>query len=214
MTYIRSCFRSTLILLAALSMFPLDASSDENNLPPFGRDTVLVWKTRNTGMESTFIVRIASFSPDRFLEWESQNNQGTVFMPSRDIQEAKDYVSRDLFEGGVDKRSKKNTTLWLSRRIYRELKSKGKAKCRLDGVGATFEFLGRGSLTVEVNGIPRELAVIKASDGRGAEFWFLDREENPQRDQKMGNQLTVLAPCVGGRHHWAHWADSFHWVAI
>lgn len=178
MTYLRNHFRSALIILTALMVLGLNASSDDNNLPPFGRDTVLIWKIKNADVESSFVIRIASFSPDRFMEWESENDQGTVFMPLRDLQEAKGYASRSLFEAGVDKRSKKNTTLWLSRQIYRELKSKGKAKCRLDGVGGAFEYLGQDSLTVEVNNTAKELPVIKATDGRGSEFWFLDQEEN------------------------------------
>ncbi len=172
-------FHCALIILAVVMVFSVNVSGDDSNLPPFRRDTVLVWKIMNADVESSFVVRIASFSPDRFMEWESENNQGTVFMPSRDLQDAKSYTSRSLFETGVDKKSKKNTTLWLSRQIYRELKSKGKAKCRLDGVGGTFEYLGQDSLAVEVNKSIEELPVIKATDGRGSEYWFLDQEDNP-----------------------------------
>jgi hypothetical protein len=179
MTYSRNRFNGALTILAALMVFSVGFSSDQNNLPPFGRDTVLVWKIMNADVESSFVIRIASFSPDRFMEWESENNQGTVFMPASDLQNAKGYSSRSLFEAGVDKRSNKSTTLWLSRKIYRELKAKGKAKCRLDGVGATFEYLGQDSLTVEVNKSAENLPVIKATDGRGSEYWFLDQEDNP-----------------------------------
>jgi hypothetical protein len=206
MTNIRNCFRGILTIPVVLTIFNLAASADKNNLPPFGRDTVLVWKSQIGNMKSSFVVRIASFSPDRFVEWESENNQGTVFMPSRDLVEAKDYVSRDLFEGGVDKRSKKNTTLWLSQRIYLELKSKGKAKCRVDGVGATFEYLGRDNLTVEVNGTPRELAVIKASDGRGDEFWFLDQVGNPLMvKHAVRNYTQTLSVISTDRHNTLRW---------
>jgi hypothetical protein len=95
MTNIRNCFRGILTIPVVLTIFNLAASADKNNLPPFGRDTVLVWKSQIGNMKSSFVVRIASFSPDRFVEWESENNQGTVFMPSRDLVEAKDYVSRE-----------------------------------------------------------------------------------------------------------------------
>ncbi len=196
MTNFRECFQSA-FMIAALMIFQQGANTAENNLPPFGRDTVLVWKMTNPGLESNFVVRIASFNPDRFMEWESESNQGTVFMSSRDIEEAKGYVNRSLFEGGVDKRSEQNTTLWLSRRIYQELKSKGKVKCLLDGVGGAFESLGQDHLTVEVNSTPRELTVIKATDGRGSEFWFLDREDNPlmvkQVIRNYSQTLTVIS---------------------
>lgn len=179
MTYLQNRLLHALMGFAALTAFNLNSFIDANDLPSFGKDTVLVWKIQNVNFESSFVVRIASFSPDRFIEWESGGDQGTVFMPVHDIQEAKGYVTRSLFEGGVDKRSKQTTTIWLSQRIYKGLKSEGKAKCRLDGIGGALLYLGQDSLTVEVNRTPRELPVIKASDERGAEFWFLDREDNP-----------------------------------
>jgi hypothetical protein len=179
MTFFRNPLDGVLIFLAAMIMLHPGLSAGEDDLPAFGRDTVLVWESSNSGPDSRFVVRIAIFSPDRFLEWESEKNQGTVYMPSRDIRDGKGFVTRNLFEGGVDKKSKNNTTVWLSRRIYRELKSDKKAKCRLDGVGGKLEYLGQDSLSVQVNGVQKKLPVIKASDGLGSEFWFLDREENP-----------------------------------
>lgn len=196
MTYLGNGFRGVLLIMTILVPCSLSPSADKTNLPPFGRDTVLVWKIENSELESSFVVRIASFNPDRYIEWESENSQGTVFMPSRDIQEAKGYDSRNLFEGGVDRKSKKNTTLWLSRRIFEDLKSKGKAKCRLDGVGGAFNYLGLESISIDVNDTSRELPVIKASDGRGSEFWFLDQEENPLMVKHMfrnySQTLTVI----------------------
>lgn len=197
MTYSINLFRYALITLAVLMIFSFSVSGDDSNLPPFGRDTVLVWKIMNADVESSFVIRIASFSPDRFMEWESESSQGTVFMPLRDLQEAKGYASRSLFEAGVDIRSKKNTTAWLSRKIYHELKSKGKAKCRLDGVGGIFEYLGQDSLTVEVNKAAIELPVIKASDGRGSEFWFLDQEENPLLAKHVFRHYSKTLSVIG-----------------
>ena len=101
MTFLGYGFRGASLIIIILIIFGLSPAADITNLPPFGRDTVLIWEIKNADMESNFVVRIAIFNPDRFIEWESENNQGTVFMPSRDIQEAKGYDSRSLFEGGV-----------------------------------------------------------------------------------------------------------------
>ena len=163
-----------LLLMAAFYSF-----SSEEVLPLFGRDTVLVWQTKNLNFESTFVARIATFYPDRFIECESREVQGTVYMRSEDIENARGFVNSRLFEGGVDAKSKKTTTLWLSRKLFQELKSKGKAKCQLDGIGSEFKYQGKDQLKVEVNGNLTILPVIKVSDGRGAEFWFLDQEDNP-----------------------------------
>ena len=148
-------------------------------MPPFGRDTVLVWKIQNQNLDWELVVRIAEFSPDRYVEWEDTSSQGTIFMPFKDVQAAKGFGSTDLFESGVDSKGKNATTLWLSQRIYRELKNQGKVKCELDGITNVMTYRGNDLLTVEVNRASIKLPVIKASDNQGSERWFLDREENP-----------------------------------
>jgi PAS domain-containing protein len=169
------------ILIAVLLPFtaPAGSLSEGNPLPAFGQDTVLVWKIQNQEFSSDFVVRIAGFSPDRFLEWEDASAQGTIFMPSRDIEGAGGYTSAHLFSAGADTRSRNTTTLWLSRSIFRELKEKKRAKLAIDGVRGLMTFQGEDQLIVEVNRASLALPVIKVSDDRGAERWFLDQEENP-----------------------------------
>jgi hypothetical protein len=151
----------------------------ENNLPVFGKDTVLVWKLQNQDYLAEFVVRIAEFAPDRFLEWEDSNSQGTIFIPSHDVLSARGFSSTNLFSSGMDTRGRDATTLWLSQRIYRELKENKKAKCNLDGVSAWLEYRGAAEFETEVNRKSMMLPVIKVSDDRGGERWFLDQEQNP-----------------------------------
>jgi hypothetical protein len=194
------------VILPALIAVVPGSASDEDNLPVFGRDTVLVWKIQNRNFDSKFVVRIAQFYPDRFLEWEDTTTQGTIFMPSTDIQEAKNYVSQSLFEAGSDTRSKNATTLWLSRRIYRDLKKNGKAKCQLDNVTGSLVFLGGDQITIDVNRSSRELPVIKVSNGRGSELWFLDQEENPLLVKHMIREFKqVLTSITTDRSNTLRW---------
>ena len=148
-------------------------------LPEFGRDTVLVWEIELQNSTAGFVARLAEFYPDLLMEWEDSRFQGTVLMSNSDILEAKGYVTKKLFEPGVDTRSKDTTTLWLSRRIFRELKEKKKVKCAIDGVSGRMTYEGGGEILVEVNGAPMKLPVIVVRDDRGSERWFLDMEENP-----------------------------------
>ncbi len=174
-----NCFIRFLCAVSVLYGFTFQASIAENTLPPFGRNTVLVWKAQSTSFEECFTVRIAEFSPDRYVEWENEKTQGTIFMPEKDVQEAKGFVDSSLFVAGVDKKSKDTMTLWLSRRVFLELKEKKKAKCVLDGVSTWLTYEGDDHLTVEVNKTPLELPAIRVKDDRGSERWFLDREDNP-----------------------------------
>jgi len=178
----------------------------ENALPAFGQNTVLVWERKSQDYVSSFVVRIAEFSPDRYIEWEDSRTQGTIFMPSRDILGAKGYDSADLFESGTDTRGKDATTLWLSRRIFQELKEKGKAKCNLDGVAGVLTSLGEDKFEVEVNRSPMVLPVIKVSDGRGGERWFLDQEENPLLVKHTVRHYTeVLSSITTNRANTLRW---------
>jgi hypothetical protein len=192
---------STLLTAAALK-----SGADENTLPQFGRDTVLVWRIQNQNLDSSFVVRIAEFKPDRFLEWEDSGTQGTLFMPSRDIQGAKNYVGQNLFEAGVDMKSENATTLWLSGRIYRDLKTTGKSKCQLDGVSGLMTYLGNDKLTIDVNRSPMEISVIKVSNGRGSDLWFVDQEENPLLVKHVIRQFVqVLASVTTNRTNTLRW---------
>jgi hypothetical protein len=184
----KTCWCAFALFAAVLTVKP--GAFVKSPLPLLGRDTVLVWNIHNQSYGEDFVVRIAEFSPDRFLEWEDTRTQGTIFMPYRDIDAAKGYASTNLFAPGVDKRSKNTTTLWLSRQIYQDLKDKKKAKCNLDGVAGSLTYRGDGYFTVKVNRSSMELLVIKVSDDRGSERWFLDQEENPLMVRHMIREFT------------------------
>jgi hypothetical protein len=176
----RSCqFIGILLLILVPWAVASQDSQNENALPVFGRDTVLVWKIQNLDYSANFVVRIAQFLPDRYLEWEDESSQGTVFMPGQDIESAKGYINSNLFRSGSDTRGKSATTLWLSRQIFRDLKARKKVKCMINGVAGTFTYQGEGTLAVEVNRASRFLPVIKVMDDRKEERWFLDQEDNP-----------------------------------
>lgn len=150
----------------------------DQGIPAFGRDTVLVYRSSNEN-ESAFVVRIAEFNPDRFVEWEDATTQGTIFMPAKAVESAREYVNWRFFEAGVNTRGKNATTLWLSRRLFREVKGSLKLKMNIDSLPARVTVLGTDQMEIEVNRSSRSLPVIKTRDDRGMERWFLDMEDNP-----------------------------------
>lgn len=180
-------FLCTAVLLMGTWGF---SAGHEGNLPQFGKDTVLVWEIPRQDYTSDFVVRIAAFSPDLLMEWEDSNSQGTVFIPMREMMEAKGYVNTRLFKSGMDTRARDETTVWLSRRAYRDLKEKKEARIKIDRVQGQLTYLGEEEHTVEVNGSRVKFQVIKVRDSRQAEFWFLDREDNPLMVQYRIRQYT------------------------
>jgi hypothetical protein len=113
------------------------------------------------------------------MEWEDYQSQGTVFISSLDVVDAEGFINKKLFKSGIDTQSDNETTLWLSRKIFLELKEKKKVKCDIDRVSGRMTYEGDEEISVEVNGDPMTLPVIKVRDNRGAERWFLDQEDNP-----------------------------------
>lgn len=148
-------------------------------LPPFGKDTVLVWENRNPDDLGKLVVRIAQFLPDRFVEWEDSVTQGTILMSSKAVQNAKVFLNTRLFEAGMDMKGKDATTLWLSTRIFNELKSKPKVKVSLDSIDGWLYPEGVATIEIEVNRVKRPVPVLKVRDDRGSERWFVDSSENP-----------------------------------
>lgn len=173
--------RSSTLILAVLMMVGwLSPAVEVGDSPPdMGRDTVLVWNIRNHGESSKFVVRLAEFSPARYIEWENATIQGTILMTEKAVQKARKYVSARLFEAGVDLRRDDATTVWLSRDVYRDLKQKQRVKIALDSIDGWLTVEGYGEIAVDVNRSPTKLPVMKIRDDRGQERWFLDFEDNP-----------------------------------
>ena len=183
------------IILVCCAAVAADETS-EKALPAFGRDTVLVWKIHHLDYSADFVVRIARFLPDRYLEWENESTQGTVLMPGQDLEDAKAYINSSMFNSGSDTRGSRSTTLWLSRKIFRDLKANKKAKCQINGTMGLFAYVGNDTLAVEVNRVSQILPVIKVMDDRKEERWFLDQEDNPlmlnHRVRKFSQTLTSI----------------------
>lgn len=148
-------------------------------LPQFGKDTVLVWENRNPDSLGKLVVRIAQFLPDRFIEWEDSVTQGTILMSSKAVQNAKVFLNTRLFEAGMDMKGDNATTLWLSTRVFNDLKTRPKVKISLDSVDGWLFPEGTETIEVEVNRVKRALPVLKVRDDRGSERWFVDSPENP-----------------------------------
>ena len=170
------------ILLVTSALFAAAwcfSSGHDEKLPLFGKDTVLVWEIPLKDVTTDFVVRLARYSPDLLMEWEDNRSQGTVFIPSQEIMKAKGYVNTKLFKPGMDTQAENETTVWLSRQAFRDLKDNKEVKLKIDRVQGRMTYIGEGEFTVEVNGSSVVLPVIKVQDNRKAEMWFLDREDNP-----------------------------------
>jgi hypothetical protein len=201
--------RLIVLVLASLVFLPVKRISGQTTpqFPTFGRDTVLVWKAVNNSTElGTLVVRIARFVPDRFFEWEDSMGQGTVFLAGKALATSKVFLMRRLFQSGVDTQSKDSTTLWLSERSYRDLKSKQTIKLAIDGLEERVNLDGNDQITLEVNQMQQTLPVIKVSNARGMELWFLDSADNPLQVKLLSrNYVETLTSISTDRSNTLRW---------
>jgi hypothetical protein len=194
----------TLLVLIILLLAPV--TRGQSSLPVMGQDTVLVWKVANQEFASEFVVRIAKFLPDRYVEWEDDKTQGTIFITNNDILNAKGFVNAQFFVSGVDTKASNSTTLWLSQRMYRELKEKQRVKFDIDNVRSVLTLERSEQITVEINRSPVLLPVIKVADDRGSERWFLDSEENPLLiKHTLGKFVQTLTSITTNRSNTLRW---------
>jgi len=181
--------------------------AEEFQIPEFGIGTVLVWKIEGPEYEKSFVTRLASFAPERFLEWENESGQGTVLMPEQAVTDAVGYELSSLFAVGKDKKTKNETALWLSRRVFTELKEKKTVKWNLNGVASKLNFIDEGNIRIEVNRNVMALPVIHAADDRNGKWSFLNMPDNPLMvSYEVRNYRQSLASITTGA------PDSLRWI--
>jgi hypothetical protein len=201
--------RSIVLMLASLAF--LSAASmhgqTSSQIPAFGRDTVLVWQAVGHSKDlGTLVVRIAQFTPDRYFEWEDSTGQGTVFLAGKALASSRIFLMRQLFQAGVDTQSKDSTTLWLSEKSFLDLKSKPKTKLAIDALEEWVKLEGSGLISLEVNQTQQTLPIIKVSNSRGLELWFLDSVQNPLQVKLIAqNYIETLTSITTDRSNTLRW---------
>jgi hypothetical protein len=145
----------------------------------FGDKTVLVYQNQTGEETHQFVVRIARFRPDIFLEWESYSHQGTIHLRKKAVAEAKKITIGGLFEAGVDMDSKDVMTNWLSARMYRQLLQDGEVKVQLNRHKLRMNLVSEETRQVTVDGVVSNVAVFRIEDNNNGTWIVHKNLENP-----------------------------------
>lgn len=146
---------------------------------PNPTQTTLIYHNVVAKKELPFVVRVARFEPDIFLEWESSSHQGTVHMHRKAVNEGHRFALDRLFEVGVDTESPDVTVLWLPRKVFAELLKNGAVSLHFNGLPLKMKVLGESTFALNVDKRSREVAAIRIEDERKNVWVFHKDEQNP-----------------------------------
>lgn len=139
----------------------------------------VAWDNNAQGHTSEFIIRIAEFGPDRYFEWESRAQQGTIRIPAEILKESRKISFARLFDNGVEIEKADFLTLWLSEKIYDDLKRDRRSPILLDSIKDEFVLQETTPYTLLIDKRPTAVSALKVKDNRGASWLFLDSKDNP-----------------------------------
>ena len=145
-----------------------------------GPKSILVYKSADRQQKiSQFVLRVARYRPDIFLEWESLSHQGTLHLYQDAVQKAEIFHLSSLFEVGVDMESGDAMTMWLSGKVYQELTEKGSARIRLNRLPVELKVTDEDIAEITLDKKVVEIPVIKVQDDRNGLWTFYKNPENP-----------------------------------
>lgn len=144
-----------------------------------GPNSILVYENQTSEDKSQFVLRVARYRPDIFLEWESSSHQGTLHLYREAVKEGTSFSLNSLFEVGVDMESSRVMTVWLSERMYRELTLSGETKIKLNRLPLLMKLKGEGTYRLKLNKKVEEIPVIYVEDSRKGSWTFHKNPENP-----------------------------------
>lgn len=142
-------------------------------------NTVLVYQNLAGGQEAQFVVRLARYHPDVFLEWESKTHQGTLHLYTHAVREGKKFSFAQLFEVGVDVESEDVMSIWLSRRIYTNLMEDGVAKIEFNRLPLRLSVEREGTFRLAVNKQSIQVPMVQIKDDRNGIWTFHKDPDNP-----------------------------------
>ncbi len=174
-----------------------------------GPKSILVYQNEDRQQrESQFVLRLARYRPDIFLEWESLSHQGTLHLYRDAIEKAKIFHLSTLFEVGVDIESDDSMTVWLSRKIYEELTLKGNSAIRLNRVPLRMNLKEEGTFELTVDKQVVEIPVIHVEDNQKGFWTFYRNLENPilvaYRSTYFSQQLKTVSTSPSNKLRWIH----------
>ncbi len=142
-------------------------------------NTILIYENTSGAGTTQTVIRVARYRPDIVMEWETRMDQGIVHMYRRAVDHSRRFTLAGLFEVGVNRGSKDETTVWLSKALYDQLASGKMQKIHFNRNPLKITPLKTENARILVDGNEVVSTVVVLKDDRRGEWAFLDERENP-----------------------------------
>lgn len=162
-----------------IALIQTTTPAETNGPIPVGERTVLVYENVVANGSHQFVLRIARFKPDIFLEWESREHQGTLHLYRKAVESAKKFALSSLFDVGSDIEGADVTTKWLSREVYEKLAGGEEVKISLNRIPTRFKPGARTTRSLRLNKEDLEVTGLQFEDSRGGHWVVLTDPDNP-----------------------------------
>lgn len=142
--------------------------------------STLYYKVTTPDKKYDFIAGDLKLDKDLAFSWsmsEPVKSKGKVFMASGAINEATSVIN--YFKDGTSQNLETETTVWLSRKVYKSLKSQTSTDISIDGTKETLKYAGTEKYTFTLDGEAVTIEVLKATTPTNNKLWILDNPEFP-----------------------------------
>ena len=166
------------ILFTSMTLISFSCSQKKNYWLKSG--STLTYHLVNGDNQYDFIVDNLKIDKEVSFKWtmgEPVNNTGSVTMSSKALGESTKIVN--YFSDGATQNMEEETTVWLSRKIYEQIKNKKPIDISIDGTTEILNFKNNEKLKIKADGADEEVNVLYAETESGNKLWILDEPQNP-----------------------------------
>jgi hypothetical protein len=171
---LKAMFFGALVISLSMATPTLQATS-----LAFGERTILVYENQTREDRHQFVLRIARFRPDIFLEWESLNHQGTIHLRRKAVAESRKMTVGGLFEAGVDMDSKDVMTNWFSMELFQQLIREGSTRIYLNKRSILLYLVEDETRVLTVDSVEVEIPAVRIRDSLNGTWVVHKNARNP-----------------------------------
>lgn len=142
--------------------------------------SVLTYQVVDGSKSYNFIVTDLIMENSISFSWQMTapaNSSGKVVINENAIEEATQIVN--YFSDGSSQKMENETTIWISRGIFRSIKNKNSYEINIDGNTETLTYNSVEKYKFDLDGNKQEVDVLVAETDQGSKFWILDDDKYP-----------------------------------